>query len=80
VPYTETTTTDRLATLHFDHEKWDVWVDVHRDANSRTGVEMNMLARQEGCYIVSTDDCDPEHLPGGIVRYQMAYLEDAECP
>lgn len=80
MPTTQTATTDGRATLHFDHEKWNLWVDVRRDANAQTGAEIIALARQQGCYVLSAEDCNPEHLPGGIVRYHMAYLEDHEWP
>jgi hypothetical protein len=72
-------TTDGLATLHFDHGTWDLWVDLKPENTTATRAEVLALAGKEGCYVM-WDEATPEHLEDGSVRHFLAYLEVAECP
>jgi hypothetical protein len=76
----EIDTSDRLARLHFDLENEDCRVDVHDDATQQTWAEIQKLAREEGCAVLSSEECPPTILDEPLMRYHMHYLEVGECP
>ncbi|MEV4642787.1 hypothetical protein AB0J80_36145 [Actinoplanes sp. NPDC049548] len=76
----EIDTSDGMARLHFDHENWDIRVDVHDDATDETWAEIQRLAAKEGCAVLDVEECPPEILEEPLMRHHMHYLEVRECP